>query len=92
MRIDGFNKIGQILSSNNINKSKKTERGSYGDRLELSRTGNDYSFAKQVMAQIPDIREDKVNDIKERMKSGTYNVSMEEVAEKIISRYFDEQI
>ncbi|CRZ35212.1 FlgM family anti-sigma-28 factor [Herbinix hemicellulosilytica] len=92
MRIDGFNKIGQILNSGKVSKVKKTDAISYGDKLELSRTGNDYTLAKQVISQIPDVRTDKINEIKKRMEAGTYNVSMEEVAEKIVNRYFDELI
>ncbi len=52
----------------------------------------DYRVAKDVLAQTPDIREDRVSDIKRRMESGTYNVNMQEVADKLVNRYFDEQI
>jgi len=92
MRINGIDKISQIFGSGKVDKVKKAGKGSYSDKLELSRTGNDYSIAKQIVAQIPDVREDKVNDIKSRIEAGTYNVSMEDVAEKIISRYLDELI
>jgi len=92
MRIDGLNKVSQILGTGKVNKVKKTGTSSFGDKLELSRTGNDYSIAKQAISQIPDVREDKINDIKKRMEAGTYNVSMEDVAEKLVSRYFDELI
>lgn len=91
MRIDGLGKISQVFGSNKVNKVKKTG-SSFGDKLELSRTGSDYSIAKQAIAQVPDVREDKVNDIKNRIESGTYNIDMEEVAEKIVNRYYDKLI
>lgn len=92
MRIDAYNKISQIYGTNKISKLKKTDKSSFRDKLELSRTGNDYNIAKQIVAQTPDVREDKINDIKQRLESGTYNVKMEEVAEKLVNRYFDELI
>jgi len=92
MRIDGYNRINQIFNSNNVSKVKKAGTGSSGDKLELSRTGNDYSIAKQVLSQAPDVREDKIKDIKKRIEAGTYNVNMEDFAEKRVSRYFDEMI
>lgn len=92
MRIDGLNKISQIFGTSKVGKVKKTGSSSFGDKLELSRTGSDYTIAKQVVSQVPDVREDKINEIKKRMEAGTYNVSMEEVADKLVSRYFDELI
>lgn len=92
MRIDAYNKVSQIYSTSKVNKVKKTGGSSFSDKLEISQTGNDYRTARQVIDQIPDIREDKVNDIKNRLESGTYNINMEEVAEKLVNRYFDELI
>lgn len=92
MRVDAYNKVNQVYNTSKVNSVKKIGGSSFSDKLEISRTGNDYTFAKQIIDQIPDIRTEKINDIKSRMESGTYNVSMEEVAEKIINKYFDELI
>ncbi len=43
-------------------------------------------MAKKAAAEVPDVREDKVKDIMERMKAGTYNVSIEDVAENLAER------
>lgn len=37
--------------------------------------------------EAPEIRKDKVESLKEQIKSGTYNVKSEEVAEKIMSQF-----
>ena len=92
MRIDAFNKVSQIYNSNKTSKIKKHTESSFSDKLEISQVAKDYRVAKDVLAQTPDIREDKVSDIKRRMESGTYNVNMQEVADKLVNRYFDEQI
>lgn len=92
MRIDALNKVNQIYNTNKIKNVKKTNSGNFSDKLEISQTGKDYRVAKQIVAQAPDVREDKINSIKQRMESGTYNVDMKEVAEKLVNQYFDELI
>lgn len=90
MRIDAFNKVSQVYNASKVTNVKKTTGTSFGDKLEISQTGKDYRVAKNIVAQTPDIREDIVADIKKRMESGTYNVNMQEVADKLVNRYFDE--
>ena len=41
------------------------------------------------MKDTEDVREDKVNKYKDAITSGTYNVSSQEIAEKMVSKYFD---
>lgn len=47
-------------------------------------------MAKQIVAKTPDVREDKISEIKKRMEAGTYKVSNRDFAEKVVNRYFDE--
>lgn len=92
MRIDAYNKITQIFQTNNTMKTTKTKGASAKDHVEISRAGKDYQVAKQAVANVEDIRKDKINDIKRRMESGTYNVTGEEVANKLVENYFDQII
>lgn len=92
MRIDAYNKVSQLYNTNKVKKATKLGGESFSDKLEISQKGKDYRIAKQIVAQTPDVREDKINDIKNRINSGTYNVDMTEVAEKVVNRYFDELI
>lgn len=89
MRVDAYNKISQVYQTNVTKKTTKTAGSSATDQVQISRIGKDYQVAKKAVNDAPDVREDKVNEIKERMKSGTYNVSAEEIANKIVDRYFD---
>ncbi len=88
MRIDAFNKVSQLYQTNSMKSTAKTKSGSFSDKLEISQIGKDYQVAKQIVAQTPDVREDKVNEIKQRLEAGTYDVSNEEVAEKLVEAYF----
>ena len=87
MRIDAYNKINQMQSVSTINKVSKKGTVSQTDKLEISQAGKDYQVAKQAVKEASDIREDLVNDIKERLANGTYNVSDEDFADKLLERY-----
>lgn len=87
MRIDAYNKINQMQSVSKVNKVSSKGTVSQTDKLEISQAGKDYQIAKQAVKDAPDIREDLVNDIKERLANGTYNVSDEDFADKLLARY-----
>jgi len=92
MRVDAYNKVTQLYQTNATKKVAKTNSTSTTDQLEISRIGKDYQVAKQAVANTADIRTDKVNDIMKRMEAGTYNISSEEVSNKIVDSYFDKSI
>ena len=87
MRIDAFNKVSQLYKTNSVKSTTKSQGSSFSDKLEISQTGKDYQVAKQLVARTPDIRETKVNDIKQRMEAGAYTVSIEDVANKLVDEY-----
>lgn len=89
MRIDAFNKVSQLYQANSVKSTSKTRSSSFSDKLEISQLGKDYQAAKQIVAQTADVREDKVNEIKQRMEAGTYEVSSEELAQKLVEAYFN---
>lgn len=84
MRIDAFNKINEIYKASSVKSTAKAKGNSFSDKLEISQVGKDYQIAKQVVARTPDIREAKINEIKERMEAGTYNITIKDVAEKLV--------
>lgn len=89
MRIDAMNKISQVYKSNSTKNIAKAKDRSFADTLEISQLGKDYQIAKQAVAKAADIREDKVNDIKQRIEAGTYNTSSEDLADKLLEQYFN---
>lgn len=92
MRVDAYNKISQVYQTSAVKKTAKAAGNTASDQLEISRTAKDYQVAKQAVAGTQDIRTDKVNDIKKRIESGSYNISMEEVADKMVESYFEKLI
>jgi len=54
------------------------------DLFSVSSEGRDYQTIRNIVANVPDIREDRVASIKAQMENGTYNVSAVSVARKIL--------
>lgn len=88
MRIEAYNAVSQAYQKStqvkNVNSSKKVGRD---DKLEISQTGKDINVAKKAMQEVPEVREERVAAIKKQMEEGTYSVSMEDVANKIMSLF-----
>jgi len=89
MRIDAFNKVSELYKTSHVKSTTKAKDSSFSDSLEISQTGKDYQVAKQIVARTPDIRETKVNDIKQRMEAGAYNINIEDVADKLVDNFFE---
>lgn len=89
MRIDAYNKVSQIYQTNNMRTVESTKKSGKSDQLEISQTGKDYQTVKQAVASAEEVRMDKVEEIKKRLASGTYDVSMNEVADKLLDNYFN---
>ena len=70
--------------SNTTKKVARTESAKKTDRVEISRAGMEFQIAQQAVHAAPDIREDKVQALKEQMQAGTYNISMDDLAEKLL--------
>lgn len=89
MCIDAYNQIQQIYESSKVKKTEapKTTKASFKDQLMLSSLGIDAQLAKQKVANTPDIREEIVGPLKEQIDNGTYDVSAEEFAGKLLERY-----
>lgn len=89
MRIDAYNKVNQVYQTNVKTQTTKKEKMSKSDKVEISQFGRDLQVAKQAVENMPDIREEKVEVIKTAITSRTYEVSMEEVADKLVNHFFN---
>jgi len=89
MRIEAYTQVQQIYQ-----QSQKTGKAQYSgsvtkssDKLQISTLGKDINSAKAAVAGSPDIREDVIAPIKARIQDGTYEVSVEAFAEKLMLKY-----
>ena len=56
------------------------------DKVVLSSEARELSALRARLAQIPDVREERVAALREALRQGTYRVSPEEIADKMIAR------
>jgi negative regulator of flagellin synthesis FlgM len=54
------------------------------EKVDLSTQAKDIQQATNALSQEPDIREEKVKEIKSQVDSGKYNVSGEKIAGKMV--------
>ena len=83
MRIDAMNQVSQIYQKSGTRKAAQANKTGFTDRLELSQIGKDMQVAKAAVKASPDVRENRVNEIKAAIANGTYSVSNEDLAEKL---------
>lgn len=89
MRIEAYNQVAQIYQTTSAKNTQATTgtTKSARDQISISSTGRDYQIAKQGVAEATDIREDLVADVKDKMKAGTYEVSTDDFADKLLSQF-----
>ena len=89
MRIDAYSAVNQVYQTNMQTKKETVEKKtSRDDKIEISQVGKDMTVAKKAISEAPDLREDKVKAIKVQMEAGTYSVSSEAIADKLINSFF----
>ena len=88
MRVDAYNAVTSLYQQAKVKKQGKSVAANKSDKLEISRVGKDYQIAKKAVKEAPDIREDKVNELKAAIDNGTYEVSANDFAEVLLDKYF----
>ncbi len=91
MNIRGINGVNHIDSNNKINKSVRKESlyGVGNDDLKISdeaRKLAEEAKVRSLVEKSPDIREDKIKEVKAKMEQGAYDNEdvMNTVAEKLM--------
>lgn len=87
MRISSMMQVSQIYNANATKNTTKTVSTGKKDQLELSALGKDYQVAKAAVSAASDVREDKVAALKVSMADGSYQVSTEDFANKLLEAY-----
>lgn len=87
MRIDAYNRVSQLYQGNAAKKTSRQNDVSAKDSLEISSFGKIFQSAKKAAQEAPEIREDKVQHLKEQITGGNYHVSSKQVADKLVEQY-----
>lgn len=88
MKINQVSQIAEIYGATSsrkaANKEIKTDKK---DKLEISETARYFQIALKAAKDSPDIRSEKVDRIKAEIEAGTYKVSAEDVAKKMMASF-----
>lgn len=95
MRIDGdIPKVSGVYGKDK--KIKNIDRASAvrpkKDDISISDTGKDFQTVLNAVRNKSDIRQEKVEEVKKKIESGTYDVDGHEVADKIIQSIINAKI
>ena len=87
MRIEAYSQIQQLYNTKRTARTTATSSVSKRDALEISSIGKDYQTAKKAVSESADIREDVVAPLRSQVQSGSYDVSGESFADKLLAKY-----
>lgn len=85
-------KITNLFNTTSIyNKSAKSDKKiektiKNNDSFTVSDKARDFQSVLKAVSSAPDIRKDKVNKILNKIQEGSYNVSSEDIVEKLFSK------
>lgn len=87
MRIGAYTQVQQLYNMNQPAKSQGKAKSAASDRIQISSIGKDIQIAKGAVASADDVREELTASIKAGIANGTYQVSAESFAERMLQKY-----
>lgn len=86
MRIGAYTQIQQLYNTTQTKTTAKTQKKGLSDVVSISSVGKDVQAAKAAVEAAPDIRTELTNSIKAQIDAGTYDVSADSFAEKLLEK------
>ena len=71
-------------------KVEEKDRSGQDTIVNLSPTLKEAQTVREIITSEPEIREDKVAELKEKIESGKYKVDHDAVADKLVGTFIDE--
>jgi len=88
MAIEGINALSGLKSPDRVNAERKeAQKSSSNEKAASDSVDISSGGVSRLAAQldlVPDVREDKINEIQEQIANGTYKVPSERLAEIIL--------
>ncbi|RJQ55746.1 MAG: flagellar biosynthesis anti-sigma factor FlgM [Nitrospiraceae bacterium] len=94
MKIDGnnpvdkkdlYNKVQEVTDSKKADKKGEAQKSeAEKDKISLSEKAKEISELKAEIDELPDIRTDKVDELKKAIDAGNYNIDPRKIAQKIL--------
>lgn len=87
MRIEAYTQVQNLYNTKKTAKTQPKNRAGFSDQLQISNVGKDIQTAKMALAGSSDIREAVTAPIKAQIQAGTYDVSTDSFADKLMQKY-----
>ncbi len=71
-------------SANQKDKVERPTRSQPSETVSISQTGQEINQYTAAMANLPDIRQERIAQIQTALEKGTYSVSSQDLSEKLI--------
>jgi negative regulator of flagellin synthesis FlgM len=91
--------VQSILSMNQVTGPKKkgnvaepTTSTNKADSLVLSDRAQGLQFATEQVLKSPEVRAEKITELKKQIQNGTYQVSSSDIAQKMVGRSLVDEI
>ena len=89
MRVENYGQVANAYNVSNARRNEAVAKANKGnDTVEISKEAKTFQVAKTTMANVSDVRSEKVARLKAAIEEGTYNVSGKDIADKLVERYF----
>ena len=94
MRINKTDNVFQVYNKNQgVKKLNLEKMPKDGDQIKISDEAIDFQYALKKLKGVEEIRTEKVEAIKAQIQAGTYEISGEKIAEKMLENInFDKKI
>jgi negative regulator of flagellin synthesis FlgM len=89
MKITNHVHVSNIMKSYNKTVPKAEKAGGVkfvADSIEISDAAREVQVATKALRNLPEVREELVNALKQAIQDGTYKPSSEDIAKKILGR------
>lgn len=84
MKITNLFSSTNLYNKSSVNEKKLEQTKKFKDSFSLSDKARDFQNVLKALSNVPDIREDKVNSLLKNFQQGDYNVSAEDIANKLV--------
>jgi len=69
-----------------VKKSESVDKSAFAnDKVEISSEAREIQIARKALSDVPEVRSEKVNELKSQIASGNYKPSASDIVDKLFS-------
>ncbi|MCL2015842.1 MAG: flagellar biosynthesis anti-sigma factor FlgM [Defluviitaleaceae bacterium] len=87
MKINNIYATQAAYLANNKTRRPNAAASNVHDNFSISGQAEDYQIARRAISRLPDVRESRVDELKNLIESGQYTVNASAIANKILQNF-----